>query len=132
MLEIFKTQSDYLAFLIGLGFSFLLLICLSLSRFQRSQKVYLGLGLFSLSQWISQWVVLVTPAWNSPVAQKFIADIFVILGLSSLGACGFAGTLSVVGRGIAVGFLTLILSVAWLIDLLNNFTFSARLFFLPV
>jgi len=130
MLEIFKTQSDYLAFLIGLGFSFSLLICLSLSRFQRSQTVYLALALFSLSQWISQWVVLVTPAWNSPVAQKFIADIFVILGLSSLGACGFAGTLSVVGRGIAVGILTLILSVAWLIDLLNNFhVFGPIVFF---
>ncbi len=116
MLEVFKTQSDYLAFLIGLSFSFLLLICLSLSRIRRSEPLYFGLILFSLSQWLSQWFVLMTPAWNNRAGQNFVADIFVILGLSSLAACGFAMMLSAASRGIATGIVLLILSVSWLVD----------------
>ena len=121
MLEVFKTQSDYLAFLIGLSFLFLLLICLSLCRIRRSEPFFFGLILFSLSQWFSQWFVLVTPAWNNRAGQNFVADIFVILGLSSLAACGFAMLLSAASRGIATGMVLLILSVSLQVDQVGIF-----------
>ena len=41
MLEIFKAQTDYLAFLVGLCFSFLFLICISLVRLRQSLRFFL-------------------------------------------------------------------------------------------
>ena len=119
MLEIFSSQTDYQAFLVGLGFLFLFLICTSLAQVRHSSPIFFWLALFGLSQWGCQWLAMLTPAWGNPVLQDFITTILILVALSFLGAGGLSIVLPSVGRRLAISILTLILSVPWLFSLLG-------------
>ena len=123
MLDIFRAQTDYLAFLVGLCFSFLFLICISLVRFRQSHPIFFWLALFGLSQWGYQWFAMLTPVWKNPVLQDSIGSIFVMVSLSFLGGCGFSIMLPLAGRRLATGILMLFLSVGWLIGVFGNINF---------
>ncbi len=119
MLEIFSSQADYQAFLVGLGFLFLFLICTSLAQVRHSSPVFFWLALFGLSQWGCQWLAMLTPAWGNPVLQDFITTILILVALSFLGAGGLSIVLPSVGRRLAISILMLILIVPWLVGLLG-------------
>ncbi len=130
MLEIFKAQTDYLAFLAGLCFAFLFFICASLAQIRQSRPLFFWLGLFGLSQWGCQWFAMVTPAWGNPFLQEFIDTFLILVALSCLGAGGFSIILPSAVRRLATSILMLILSVAWLVGLLGLFNvFDAVVFF---
>ncbi len=117
MVEIFKVQTDYLAFLAGLCFFFLFLICNSLAQLRQSCRVFFWLGLFSLSQWGYQWFIMLTPALGSLFSEDYLKLILLAAALTSLGACGFSTILPLWGRRLANGIFILILSVALLVGL---------------
>jgi PAS domain S-box-containing protein len=119
MLEIFKAQTDYLAFLAGLCFFFLFLICTSLAQLRQSHRIFFWLGLFGLSQWGCQWFAMLTPAWGSFRSQDFFGTTLLTLALASLGACGFSTFSPPVERRLANSILIFILSVAWLVGLVG-------------
>ena len=119
MLEMFSSQTDYQAFLVGLSFLFLFLICTSLAQVRHSSPIFFWLALFGLSQWGYQWLAMLTPAWGNPVLQDFITTILILMALSFLGAGGLSIVLPSVGRRLAISILTLILSVSWLFSLLG-------------
>ncbi len=128
MLEIFKPQTDYLAFLAGLCFAFLFFICISLTQLRQSRPLFCWLGLFGLTQWGCQWYAMLTPVWGSPVLQNFFGTIPIPMALSFLGACGFSILLPSAGRRLANSIVILILSVAWLLGLFGRFNISGAIF----
>jgi PAS domain S-box-containing protein len=119
MLEIFSSQADYQAFLVGLGFLFLFLICTSLVQIRQSSPVFFWLALFGFFQWVCQWLAMLTPAWGNPILQDFIGTFLILMALSFLGAGGLSIVLPSVGRRLAISILMLILFVPWLFSLLG-------------
>jgi PAS domain S-box-containing protein len=128
MLEIFKAQTDYLAFLVGLCFSFLFLICMSLARHRQSHPVFFWLGLFSLSQWGWHWLSMLSSSWENLVLQDFIAIICVIMALSFLGACGISIIVPPAGRRLVNSILMLMLTTAWFGSKFGQFSFFGAVF----